>query len=76
MTTTTVPDIRTHFADIIADIAATAVQRETDRELPYEAVRRLRIEPTQDRRTEIGDGHQTGTVKGTASVTAFTGKSP
>lgn len=42
MTTTTVPDIRTHFADIIADIAATAVQRETDRELPYEAVRRLR----------------------------------
>jgi len=42
MTTTTVPDIRTHFAEIIADIAATAVQRETDRGLPYEAVRCLR----------------------------------
>jgi len=41
-----------------------------------EAVSGLRIEPAQDCGAEIGDRHQAGTVKGAASVTAFTGRGP
>lgn len=43
MTATTLDStsLREHFADVLADIAATAVDRDRNRELPYDLVRRL-----------------------------------
>ena len=40
--TTAERDIRTTFTAVFSEIAAGAVERERDRELPYEAVRRLK----------------------------------